>query len=112
MDKGGGFTSFSAMISSKKISRFAAVLALASCGTLWAADAPPTGAPPGAMPASVLPPKPDFPPSSEVLKDYQEVISTMEKTNSLFSVWVRRKDNQVMADSGWIIMADSAAMSA
>ncbi len=30
------------------------------------------------------------------MKDYQEVVSTMEKTNSLFSVWVRRKDNQVV----------------
>ena len=41
-------------------------------------------------------PKPEFPPFTEVMKDYQEVVSTMEKTNSLFSVWVRRKDNQVL----------------
>lgn len=30
------------------------------------------------------------------MQDYQEVISTMEKTNGLFSVWVRRKDNQAL----------------
>ncbi|HEV8544228.1 MAG TPA: zinc-dependent metalloprotease [Verrucomicrobiae bacterium] len=42
-------------------------------------------------------PKPDFPPSSEVMKDYQEVISTIDKSPSLFSVWVRHKDDQVLA---------------
>jgi len=66
--------------------------------TLQAADAA-TPATPSAAPSSSAPstPKPDFPPSTEVMKDYQEVISTIDKSPSLFSVWVRRKDDQVLA---------------
>lgn len=85
------------MISSKG---FCALLlgVLTVSTSLSAAEGPPPGMvapPPG--PAPVAPPKPEFPPATEVLKDYTEVISTMEKTNALFSVWVRRKDNQVLA---------------
>jgi hypothetical protein len=43
------------------------------------------------------PPKPEFPPHTEVMKGYEEVISSMDKTNSLFSLWIRRKDNKVLA---------------
>ncbi len=43
------------------------------------------------------PPKPDFPPHTEVLKDYQQVISSIDKAPSLFQIWVRRKDNQMLA---------------
>ncbi len=41
--------------------------------------------------------KPDFPPHTEVLKDYEQVISSIDKTPSLLQIWVRRKDNQVLA---------------
>jgi hypothetical protein len=54
--------------------------------SLWAADAPDSAKP-----------KPDFPPHTEVLKDYRQVISTIDKTNTLFSVWIRDKDQQVLA---------------
>ncbi len=72
-----------------------------TCGLLiagargWAADAPAAPVPPA--PAVPPRPAPEFPPHTEVMKDYQEVISTLDKTNGMFSVWVRRKDNQVLA---------------
>ena len=60
---------------------------------------PPSPAPPPAAPtAAPRPaPKPQFPPFTEVLKDYTEVVSTLDNTRSLFSLWVRTNDNQVMA---------------
>ena len=41
-------------------------------------------------------PRPEFPPHTEVLKDYTEVISSIDQTRSLLSLWVRGKDNQVL----------------
>ncbi|MBL9134504.1 MAG: zinc-dependent metalloprotease [Verrucomicrobiales bacterium] len=41
--------------------------------------------------------KPDFPAHTEVLKDYEQVISSIDKAPSLFQIWVRRKDNQMLA---------------
>ncbi len=42
-------------------------------------------------------PAPEFPPHTEVLKDYEQVISSIDKAPSLFQIWVRRKDNQMLA---------------
>jgi len=53
---------------------------------------PPEGAPAAAQPA-----KPDYPPHTEVLKDYQEVISSIDRAPSLLQIWVRAKDNQMLA---------------
>ncbi|MGE3310036.1 MAG: zinc-dependent metalloprotease [Limisphaerales bacterium] len=49
--------------------------------------------------ASAPPPekKPDFPPHTEVLKDYEQVVSSIDKAPSLLQIWVRRKDNQMLA---------------
>ncbi len=41
--------------------------------------------------------KPEFPPLDEVLKDYEKVVSTADDQESLFDVWVRKKDDQMMA---------------
>ena len=41
--------------------------------------------------------KPDFPSYTTVLKGYEQVISSMEKKNSLFSIYVRKKDQQMLA---------------
>lgn len=49
---------------------------------------------PAAPPAQ---PAPEFPPHTEVLKDYEQVISSIDKAPSLFQIWVRRKDNQMLA---------------
>jgi len=51
------------------------------------------------QPAPVVPPenKPDFPPHTEVLKDFEQVISSIDKAPSLLQIWVRRKDNQMLA---------------
>jgi hypothetical protein len=78
---------------SLKVARIALCVCWVASGTaLYAADAPPGNAAPTASR-----PHGDFPPFLEVMKDYQEVISTVEPSNSLFSVWVRRKDNQMLA---------------
>ena len=42
--------------------------------------------------------KPDFPPYKEVLKDYTKVTSTMNDRPSLYTLYVRKKDNQVLAE--------------
>ncbi len=42
-------------------------------------------------------PKPDFPPHTEVLKGYEQVVSSIDKAPSLLQIWVRRKDNQMLA---------------
>ncbi len=51
------------------------------------------------QPAAGSPPenKPDFPPHTEVLKDFEQVISSIDKAPSLLQIWVRRKDNQMLA---------------
>ena len=41
--------------------------------------------------------KPDFPSYTTVLKGYEQVISSMEKKDSLFSIFVRKKDQQMLA---------------
>ncbi|MHC4494637.1 MAG: DUF5117 domain-containing protein, partial [Planctomycetota bacterium] len=42
-------------------------------------------------------PRPEFPPANEVLKDYTKVISTADGQRSLFTIWIREKDGQMMA---------------
>ena len=60
------------------------------------ADAPGVPAPQTTIQASAMP-KPDFPPHTEVLKDYEEVVSSIDRARSLLSVWIKRKDNQLLA---------------
>ncbi|HMO65722.1 MAG TPA: hypothetical protein PKE47_10975, partial [Verrucomicrobiota bacterium] len=40
---------------------------------------------------------PEFPPHTEVLQDYEQVVSSIDKAPSLFQIWVRRRDNQMLA---------------
>jgi hypothetical protein len=42
--------------------------------------------------------KPEFPEHSEVLKDYEKIISTADGKKSLYSLWTRKKDNQMLAE--------------
>ena len=42
--------------------------------------------------------KPDFPPYQEVMKGYEKVVSTMDGKPSLYTLWLRKKDNQVLAE--------------
>jgi hypothetical protein len=74
----------------KMISRLCcgAILALASANGVIADDG---------QPPATSAPKPEFPPHTEVLKDYEEVVSSIDKTRSLMSVWIKRKDNQILA---------------
>ena len=57
-----------------------------------------TGAekPPAAKPAAAKP-KPEFPPLDQVLKDYKKVISTADGEKSLYDIWTREKDGQMLA---------------
>ena len=41
--------------------------------------------------------KPEFPPLTEVIKDYQKVVSTADGARSLLTVWTRSKDGQMLA---------------
>jgi hypothetical protein len=42
--------------------------------------------------------KPDFPPHKEILEGYEKVVSTMDGKPSLYTLWLRKKDNQVLAE--------------
>jgi hypothetical protein len=42
-------------------------------------------------------PKPEFPPYNEVFEGYEQVISTIDKSPTLFGLFVNRKDNQILA---------------
>jgi uncharacterized protein DUF4953/uncharacterized protein DUF5117 len=42
--------------------------------------------------------KPDFPPFAEVTKDFVKVVSTMDGKRSLYTIWIRKKDNQMLAE--------------
>ena len=44
------------------------------------------------------PPKPEFPPFTEVLKGYDKVVSTADGVRSLYTLYVRKKDNQIFAE--------------
>lgn len=43
-------------------------------------------------------PKPDFPPFSEVAKGYEKVVSTADGQQSLYTLYVREKDGQMLAE--------------
>ena len=42
--------------------------------------------------------KPDFPPHAVVLKGYEKVVSTMDGKASFYTIWIRKKDNQMLAE--------------
>jgi len=52
---------------------------------------------PSASKPSAPKPKPEFPPLDQVLKDYKKVISTADGQRSLFDIWTREKDGQMLA---------------
>ena len=54
--------------------------------------------PADAQDSSAKRPKPDFPPYKEVLKDYTKVVSTMDGKPSLYTLYIRKKDNQILAE--------------
>lgn len=42
--------------------------------------------------------KPDFPPFKDVSKDYEKVVSTVDGKGSLYTIWKREKDGQLLAE--------------
>jgi hypothetical protein len=74
------------------------VLGYLSLGEGWAEEAPATNVPAATSPApSPEAAKADFPPPATVLKDFEQVVSSIDKVPSLLQIWVRRKDNQILA---------------
>ncbi len=52
-----------------------------------------------ARPAAAGEPEPpEFPPFAEVSKDYEKVVSTADGLPSLYTIWVRKKDGQMLAE--------------
>ncbi len=41
--------------------------------------------------------KPEFPPLSEVTKGYEQVVSTADGARSFYTIWIRKKDGQMLA---------------
>src|SRR5690606_24121177 len=64
--------------------------ALSLSGTVWAQDGSDRR-------------KPDFPPFDQVSKDFEQVISVADGSRSLYTVWIDRKRNQLLAElpRGW-----------
>ncbi len=54
------------------------------------------------LPPPVLaegPPKPpEFPPYQQVLEGYEKVVSTMDGLPSFYTIWIRKKDNKMLAE--------------
>ncbi|MBW3538842.1 MAG: zinc-dependent metalloprotease [Planctomycetes bacterium] len=44
------------------------------------------------------PPKPDYPPLAEVTEGFEKVVSTVDDKPSLYTLWVRKKDGQMLAE--------------
>lgn len=42
--------------------------------------------------------KPDFPPIEEVTKGYEKVVSTADGKQSFYTIWIREKDGQMLAE--------------
>ena len=43
-------------------------------------------------------PKPDFPPYASVMKGYEKVVSTADGQASFYTLWIRKKDGQMLAE--------------
>ncbi len=90
---GSGLTRFFIM---KKQSILIVVALGLVTATAFAQSPPPAkppAKPPAAKPTTV---KPDFPSYTTVLKGYEQVISSMDKKSSLLSIYVRKKDQQML----------------
>jgi len=48
--------------------------------------------------AAQEPPKPEFPPHTTVLKEYDKIVSTADGARSMYTLWTRSKDGQVYAE--------------
>lgn len=57
-------------------------------------EGPPSPRPSADSPAE----KPDFPPYAEVMKGFEKVVSTMDGRPSFYTIWIRKKDNQMLAE--------------
>src|SRR6185503_13274077 len=62
-----------------------------------AAAQPTPGGPPGAPPGPA-PEPPEFPQFNDIAKGYEKVVSTADGQASLYTIWVREKDGQMLAE--------------
>ena len=47
---------------------------------------------------SAAKPRPEYPPFAEVAKGYEKVVSTMDGAAGYYTIWIRKKDNQMLAE--------------
>lgn len=83
------------MMNGSRMRMWSAVLA-ACAGTMispWALAQPQAG---GGAEAGEK--KPDFPKFQDVAKDFEKVVSTADGKESLFTIWTREKDGQMLAE--------------
>ncbi|MHC4219385.1 MAG: DUF5117 domain-containing protein, partial [Planctomycetota bacterium] len=69
----------------------ALVIVALLAGTAAASDTPK---------AAAKPKKPDFPPFADVSDGYEKVVSRADGTRSLYTVWVKPKEHQMLAELG------------
>jgi hypothetical protein len=80
----------------KRLVGLAAGLALL-CGGAGVLNAQqPTG--PTQPPAGAAPKPPDYPPYAEVIKDYEKVPGPIDGRPPMYTIWLRKKDNQLLAE--------------
>ncbi|MFT5154513.1 MAG: hypothetical protein ACI841_004521, partial [Planctomycetota bacterium] len=77
------------------------LLLLACAGLTASASAAPRlsasqSAPPATAPAPKK--KPDFPSFADISKDFKKVVSTVDGKGSLYTLWTREKDGQMLAE--------------
>lgn len=66
---------------------------------LLVSTAPLSAQPPGvAGPPGGPDEQPEYPPFQEVLKGYEKIVSTADGSPSLYTLWIRRSDNQLLAE--------------
>ncbi len=73
-----------------KTINFALLLSLGLASTLLGQNPPPTPDPSSS--------KIEFPPSENFTKDYEKIVSTLDGDKSFYTIWRRKKDQQLLAE--------------
>ncbi len=71
----------------KVLTRFACLAALTAATCAWAQPGP-----------EEKDKKPEYPPFDQVVKDYEKVVSTADGSSSLYTIWINKKKNQMLAE--------------
>ncbi|HID22690.1 MAG TPA: DUF5117 domain-containing protein, partial [Planctomycetaceae bacterium] len=77
---------------------FGVIALVAGTGDLWAAATPATRPASTSAPTKTTKPKPEFPPYSQILQGYEKVVSTADGQKSFYTIWIRKKDGQMLGE--------------